>query len=144
MPESSPTPPKITLAQFWMGRDVKFATELTDEIRAFAADTVERANHLLALYAPATGDFRPRGVTSGWRPAAVNVNAGGAKRSNHMLGRACDVADASGKLDEWLVTAAGLASLGECGLWLEDPSATPGWCHVQTVAPRSGRRVFMP
>ena len=137
--------PQITLEQFWKGRDVQFARELTGAIRANAELTVSRVNLLLARYAAATGDERPRGVTSGWRPAAVNAGTpGSAKRSNHMLGLACDVADASGALDEWLMTAAGLSVLGECELWLEHPDSTVGWCHLQIVPPRSGRRVFRP
>lgn len=137
--------PQITLAKFWMGRDVAYAAELTDAIRRNAEETVRRVNKLLAIYAAATGDERPRGVTSGWRPAAVNSRTqGAAKRSNHMLGLAVDVADASGALDAWINTAAGLAALGECGLWAEAAHATPTWCHLQTVPPRSGRRIFNP
>ena len=141
--------PQITIDQFWTGpegrRDVLYARELTAAIRHNAGITVERANKLLAMYSAATGDERPRGVTSGWRPAAVNsTTQGAAKRSNHMQGLAVDIADASGALDAWLGTAAGLAALGECELWAEAADATPTWCHVQIVPPRSGRRIFNP
>jgi hypothetical protein len=34
--------------------------------------------------------------------------------------------------------------LAEIGLWLEHPISTPRWCHVQTVPPKSGKRVFTP
>lgn len=30
------------------------------------------------------------------------------------------------------------------GLYREDPSATPGWCHLTTRAPGSGKRTFLP
>lgn len=134
----------ITLAQFWMGRDKTHASELTPEIRANAAETVRRVNLLLA----AAGLVR--GVNSGWRPAGINAGTpGAAKRSKHLLGLACDLADADGKLDAWCM--ANLPVLAKIGLWLEHPAATKnparfgeGWCHVQTVPPRSGNRVFMP
>lgn len=134
----------ITLEGFYMGRDVTHAGELTDEIRSNALVTVERANKLLALYVEATGDTRPRRVNSGWRPPAVNAAVGGARRSNHTLGRAIDIADASKALKRWLMTKDGHAALEACGLWMEHPDCTPSWVHVQTVAPRSGRRVFWP
>ena len=135
----------IELAQYWMGRDRVYPTDLTDEIRANAAETVKRANRLIAIYQKATGDVRPRGVNSGWRPAAVNAaTPGAAKKSNHMLGRALDIGDASKTMKAWLMTPAGQQALVECELWMEHPNATPAWVHVQIVPPASNRRVFMP
>jgi len=32
----------------------------------------------------------------------------------------------------------------EIGLWFEDFKATPTWVHAQAVAPKSGKRFFMP
>lgn len=135
----------IELAQYWMGRDRAYSTDLTDEIRANAAETVKRANRLIAIYQKATGDVRPRGVNSGWRPAAVNAaTPGAAKKSNHMLGRALDISDASKAMKVWLMTPAGQQALVECELWMEHPNATPAWVHVQIVPPASNRRVFVP
>lgn len=135
----------ITLKQFFNGRDVQYASELTPEMLAAAATVVLRANKLLALYVEATGDQRPRGVTSGWRPAAINANVPrAAKRSKHMVCCAIDIADASKTLKKWLMTEAGQKALVECELWMEHPDATPSWVHVQSVPPQSGRRVFLP
>jgi len=135
----------ITLEKFYLGRDRAFASELTPELHRNAIDTVERANRLLAAYTAATGDRRPRGVTSGWRPPTVNSRtANAAPHSQHMLCRAIDIADASRTLSPWLLEEEGQLALIDCELWLEHPSATPTWVHVQTVPPRSGRRVFMP
>lgn len=137
--------PRITLADYYMGRDADFPDELVGRIRANAALTVERVNYLLAAYAAATGDARPRKVNSGWRPLAINMRVrGAAMRSKHLSGEACDLDDFDGSLDRWCASAAGLAELGRIGLWLEHPDATPTWCHVQTSPPRSGRRVFNP
>lgn len=135
----------ITLEDYYMGRDIVFKDDLSDEIRANAKTTVEHANKLLARYIASTGDARPRRVTSGWRPPSVNEKvSGAAKRSNHMVGRAVDIADASCALKRWLVTPAGQVALIECGLWMEHPDATPTWVHVQIVPPRSGSRIFRP
>jgi len=135
----------IELQQYWMGRDRSYPKELTDDIRANAAETVKRSNSLIAVYQKATGDYRPRGVNSGWRPSQVNAKtSGAAKKSRHMTGQAIDIADASKSMKIWLMTPAGQQALVECELWMEHPDATPTWVHVQIVPPASGRRVFHP
>lgn len=135
----------ISLASYWMGRETRFGAELTATIRANAEVTVQRANRLLALYEASTGDERDRSVNSGWRPAAVNSSIkGAAPRSKHMTGEAIDIGDEDDSLDAWLLTESGQKALESCGLWLEHPDATPRWCHVQTLPPRSGNRVFRP
>jgi hypothetical protein len=136
---------RITLAKYWMGRDADFPGELTPRIRANASLTVERVNYLLEVYAAATSDTGVRKVNSGWRPVAINNRVrGAAARSKHLSGEACDLDDFDGALDRWCASPAGLAELERIGLWLEHPDATPTWCHVQTVPPGSGRRVFRP
>lgn len=122
----------ITVDDYLMNRK----DGLTFELLSNAMDTVEKVNLLLEAF----GEHRR--VTSGYRPAYVNEKVGGAKRSNHMLCKACDLADVGGKLDQWCMD--NQDKLSEIGLWLEHPSATVGWCHVQTVPPRSGNRVFKP
>ena len=134
----------ITLAEYYMGRDAEYKSELTPEIEANARETVLRVNKLL------NHSGIVRRVASGWRPAAVNkATPGAAARSKHMLALACDLADADGQLDAWCM--ANLDDLKHIGLWLEHPNATKtkerfgeGWCHVQTVPPKSGARVYMP
>lgn len=128
---------KITLREYYKGRDATHASELSDSIRRNAEVTVRLVNDLLAIMGGG-----PVIVSSGWRPSAINKAAGGAAKSNHMLGRAVDLADADGKIDAWCLEH--LDVLEECDLWLEDPASTPTWCHLQTVAPGSGRRVFRP
>ena len=135
----------ITLADYFAGRDLQYADELTEQIRVCAAVTVERANALLRAYADATGDTAPRFVNSGWRPRAVNARVrGSAPRSRHVTGEAIDIDDRPGTLDSWCITTAGLAALELAGLWLEHPDSSPTWTHWQVVPPRSGRRVFKP
>jgi len=127
----------ITLTDYFMGRDALHAEELTEVLRRNAAMTVQRTNLLMQRARIA------RGVNSGWRPHAINAGiAHASPRSKHLTCEAIDLADDDESLDQWCL--AHLPVLAEIGLWLEHPDATPGWCHVQIVAPRSGRRVFMP
>lgn len=133
----------ITLTDYWMGRDVAHPTLLNDELKAAAAETVARANLLISAYRMMTKDDEPRRVNSGWRPPSVNAaTPNAATRSKHMSGHAIDISDPEGDLDEWCMDNE--ETLQTIGLWLEHPSATKGWCHVQTVPPKSGKRVFYP
>lgn len=142
----------ILMSDYWMGRDRTHALALSTEIRRNAEVTVRLANELLALARrdAITLEVHPRHgalVSSGWRPPAINAGtAGAAVNSRHLTGQAIDVYDPDGDLDEWCLAQADLAdgALARLGLWLEHPAATKGWCHLQTVPPRSGRRVFYP
>lgn len=140
----------ITLTDFWMGRDRTHGTQLSTDIRRNADTTVEQVNKLLVLAKTAgvTFETNPRTgslIASGWRPPDINAGTpGAAAKSKHMTGQACDVYDPDGDLDDWLMTDDGQRALKDLGLWMEHPSATKGWAHVQTVPPRSGHRVFYP
>lgn len=140
----------ITLANYWMGRDAEYPTAMTPDIEANARITVDLVNKLLdkLLLAGVHVHIDPKTgsqLDSGWRPPAVNAKTpGAAKKSNHMTGRAADINDPDGEVDDWLTTVAGQQALQELGLWMEHPSCTKGWAHVQTIPPRSGKRVFYP
>ena len=128
----------ITLADYFMGRDALHAAELSEELRANALLTVTRANALLKR-AHVPGIV----INSGWRPRAINATIPNATpRSKHLTCQAIDLKDEGDALDAWCMAHLGV--LESLGLWLEHPDATPGWCHLQIIAPRSGRRVFMP
>ncbi len=127
----------IMLADYWMGRDAKYAEELTPEIEANAVELIDRVNFLLKSFG------EPRTVNSGWRPPEVNAKtAGSALKSKHMTGQAVDLADPDGDLDEWCMDHA--SELERLQLWQEHPASTKGWCHLQSIPPRSGKRVFYP
>lgn len=139
---------RISVEGYLMGRDALYPGECTPVVRDNAAKTVERVNALLAAM-EASGielEENPRTksiVNSGWRPPQINGQvANAAPRSKHMTGEACDLFDPDGTLDDWMM--ANPDSLASIGLWMEHPSATKGWAHVQVVPPRSGRRVFYP
>jgi hypothetical protein len=59
-----------------------------------------------------------------------------------MTGKACDLYDPDGVIDDWLYTF--LPANPKLGLFMEHPACTKGWAHVQTVPPRSGKVVFYP
>lgn len=140
----------ITLDDYWMKRKLAYALNLTPDIEREAARTVELANKLLtsaALHGVVTPHHPTNEslLTSGWRPPAINATTPrAAVNSKHMSGKAIDVYDPDGDLDDWLMTEKGRAALEAIGLWMEHPAATKGWCHLQTVPPGSGNRVFYP
>lgn len=141
------TAPVMTLEHYWMGRDKAYPLALDTATRSNAVRTVELANKLLVLASaagvPLLANLQGNLVASGWRPPAVNAATPNASRTSlHMTGQALDFYDPSGAIDAWLM--ADLQPLVQLGLWLEHPSATPRWCHVQTRPPGSGNRVFKP
>ncbi len=126
----------ITIEQYWMGRDKRYQQDMSQEIRDNAILLVSRVNKLLEIMGKETN------VNSGWRPATVNKQVGGSLKSNHITGKAIDLNDDDGSIDEWCMN--NLKELEKVGLWLEHPSKTPRWCHLQSVPPASGKRVFLP
>jgi hypothetical protein len=127
----------ISVAEYYMGRDKQYRDALTQTLRENAEEIVAKANQLLARFGEA------RKVTSGWRPSAVNAaTPQAAKRSRHITCEAVDLEDEDGTLDDWCLENPEI--LQEVGLWQEHPAATKGWCHLQIVPPKSGRRTFYP
>ena len=129
----------ITLDAYWKSRDKEYPDELTDEIRANAQRTVDRANALLER----AGRSDIHEVNSGWRPLAVNdAPANSGKSSRHLTAEACDLPDVDRTFATWCVD--NLDVLREIGLWMEDPRWTPTWVHLQIVPPKSGKLVYIP
>ena len=95
---------------------------------------------------------KPMKVTSGLRTMKHHLAIYAAKgitdktkipmKSNHLYGRAVDISDPNRVLQKWC--KANEPMLISIGLWMEDFSKTPTWCHFQTVPPASGNRWFMP
>ena len=122
-----------------MGRDKTYPKELTDEILANAQVTVDKANELLKRAGHSDVDH----VDSGWRPKAVNdhtANASGS--SKHLTAQAVDLPDPDRTLADFVVDNKHM--LEELDLYIEHPGWTPTWLHVQTVPPKSGRRIYIP
>ena len=62
--------------------------------------------------------------------------------SSHLYGCAVDISDPKGELKKWIIQHPTL--LKEYGLWMEAPEYTKTWCHLQTYAPKSFNRFFVP
>lgn len=66
--------------------------------------------------------------------------------SSHLYGAAVDIADPEGKLAQWILEHPTV--LTKCGLWMEAPEHTHGkngnWVHLQSYAPKSMNRIFVP
>lgn len=131
-----------------------------DEVKANAEDLLKRVNALLVEVW--TRDDDPV-VTSGWRTESYNkIVPNAAPKSKHITGEAIDLYDPDGELDQLLfddygrsvplveaaftsdAAARAMSLLEKHGLYMEHPVATKGWCHLQSVGPRSGNRIFFP
>jgi len=128
----------ITLKQYLMGRDKDFAEELkASNVIEHAKVLLEQVNGLLD-YLGIVAEVR-----SGWRPAAMNDLVGGSRKSYHITGRAIDLVDKSGGLKA--VISAHSDQLRIFNLWMEHPSKTPSWCHLDNGRrPDRPVRIFMP
>lgn len=126
------------------GQDLRqcYAGEWTDEHARNAQQLLNRVTILLHVFEHKHPEARRRTCNSGWRPAEVNVEIGGAPNSHHLTGRAIDVWDADLKLKAWLRTPLGEKFLVIQELWCEDFEVTRTWVHFQSVPPPSGARVF--
>ena len=128
----------ITTKDYYKGRDISHAKELTSEIR-FKAETIMQIVNALLL----ESGFSDRTATSGWRPRSVQMEINPrAPNSKHVTGEAIDIGDRDQQFAFWCLAHQDV--LKSYGLYMENPKYTPTWVHLQTVAPRSGRRVFNP
>jgi hypothetical protein len=141
---------QITVNQYFSKYKDQFENEIRPPIVENATVLIGKVNILLKhLQSEGIGlDLVPVKnllvcFTSGWRPRAVNaVIPGAAKFSLHMSGEAIDLSDPDGMIDEWCMSNTRV--LRELGLYMEHPSATKGWCHLQSRPPKSGRLIFYP
>lgn len=124
----------ILRADILMGRDA--ISPLTPELEANLTILLKAANDLQTLVG------RQLTVSSGYRPAALNKAAGGAKKSAHMLCQAVDFNDPDDYLDMWLFSRPQV--LTDLNIYLEHSDYTPRWCHISIRPTKSGRRIFIP
>lgn len=134
----------ITLEQYFGAKDH------TDEQAAAATGMLEKVNALIdwARLGGFMGAIDPDTGTqisgskggSGDGGFRLSNAATGKPGSKHKLARAVDVYDPGDVLDRILADA----DLARFGLFREHPDDTPGWCHLQDLAPGSGNRTFKP
>jgi len=120
----------ITRVEILMGRDKDYP--LTPTLSINLSKLMEAVNKLRTLYG------KPMYVSSGYRPGKYNAAAGGSKNSAHITCEAVDFKDIDGKLKEFCTEGV----LEHCGLYMEDPSKTKTWCHLQ-IRPTKNR-IFIP
>lgn len=125
---------KITTTEYLMGRDKQFPLSPDQERNMLSL--LGKLNEIRDLYG------KPMSVSSGYRPGAYNKAAGGAAKSCHLTCEAIDIADISREFTAWCLKNQDI--LARLGLYMEDPSYATTWVHLQTRAPRSGKRVFLP
>lgn len=127
---------KITREVLLMGRDEEYPT--TEEIEVNIARLLFRVNSFLKALGP---DYQNLKVTSGYRPGKYNLMARGAPNSSHLTGEAIDLGYTGPSIIE-RITDKDLLTV--YNLYMEDPTATPGWIHLQTRPTKSGKRIFKP
>jgi hypothetical protein len=141
---------RITLGDYLMGRDAIYPDDFTLAVMANAEKTVKLVNSLLAVMESEGMKLEAHPVSqslvsSGWRPPQINRQVkGAAPKSKHMTGEAVDLYDPEGDIDNFLMSGQGQRVLASLGLYIEHPSATKSWSHIQIVPPRSQQRVFYP
>lgn len=132
----------ITLYDYIGDKRTKNPSDYTPEVEKSAEDLIHKVNYLLTFFKVDRPDFIVQ-MSSGWRPKTYNDKIpNAAKKSNHITGKAVDIADLNKALGGWCITHTDI--LEKCGLWIENPQATATWVHFQTVPPKSGRRIFNP
>ena len=125
----------LTLQSYWAGKAANPARTIA--VAANAEELLNRVNSLMVRF----GEIRK--IVSGWRPPEVNAKLPGAAiNSKHITGQAVDLADPDGDLDQWCLDNPN--ELERFQLWLEHPATTKNVCHLQSVPPKSGKRVFYP
>ncbi|MEQ1774700.1 MAG: hypothetical protein ABL891_13040 [Burkholderiales bacterium] len=139
----------ITLQDYWMGRDTQYAAELTPDIVQNALLLTQRITVLLEHAAaenisPGIDEATCTCVASGWRPKSVNEKTANASATSlHLNGMGIDLREAPGRaLARFCLR--NLDLLAKLELWMEDPRWTPTWVHLQSRAPGSNDRVFIP
>ena len=76
---------------------------------------------------------KPITITSGYRTAAHNKSVGGAKSSQHLLGRAADIQVAGVSVEDVASYAEALMpDWGGVGRYPIKPGRARGWVHVDT------------
>ena len=86
---------------------------------------------------PATKSQISGQTFGGFRPECCQQ---GAPNSSHKDAKGIDLFDPHEDIDDAITDA----MLTMFGLYREAPSATKGWCHLTTRAPKSGHRSFLP
>ena len=122
----------------------------TSEFNLNALTLLYRVNNLIAAFVtdtrtilqnnPATGN-QISGNKNGDGGFRLQTSTTGSSKSAHKQAKAVDIYD-HGELDKWLDENPD--ALIKYNLYREASASTPGWCHLGTRKPLSGKRTFKP
>ena len=130
----------ISLSDYLMGRHMTHPEEFV------ANHIAPNANRMLAKVNGLLAELRIEvvKVSSGWRPRALNEKVKkAATNSYHIVGRAVDLVDSGRELAGKISARPEL--LAKYRLWMEDPSFTPTWVHLDDAErPDRPVRIFRP
>ncbi len=110
-----------------------------------------RVNNLIAAFVTDTGEISVNNPKTGNQISGNKGGDGGfrlptsltgSSKSAHKLAKAVDIYDQGNHLDKWLDKNPD--ALIKYDLYREAGEATPGWCHLGTRKPLSGKRTFKP
>jgi hypothetical protein len=99
-----------------------------------------RVQRLLFFYRQE--DHEEPEVSRGYSTPEHNAEVGGKKGSLHLQGLAVDFRDPKGVFGKWCL--GNIEKLELCGLYLEDPRATPEEPHVHLDCKARVHTVFLP
>lgn len=143
----------ITQAQYFQAKP--HTPEQADD----ADDLLKRRNALRSEWIDDTGKEPPVCPNTGTEVSGSKGGAGdggfrlrgsttGRSGSSHLDAKGVDDYDPDNEFDAWLDQwedgHGGNSKLESYGLAREHPDDTPGWCHLTTRLPPSGKRTFKP
>lgn len=132
----------ITLDAYLQGRNLTYPSEWHPSIAENAKILLSKVNDLLLELKVPSSEIE---VASGWRPASYNRMIGGAPSSWHVKGMAIDLIDDPDRPLLAPTIADNYQLLEKYGLWMEEPTHTRGWVHLD-MGTRQERpvRIFLP
>lgn len=118
--------------------------EINPHLYPTTPEVQDNLNHLISVLNAIRDAYgKPLYITSGLRSEEdqkrINPKA---PKSKHLTGQAADISDIDGKFWEWCQNNMDL--MINLNVYFEDTRYTKGWVHCQVVAPKSGKRVFIP
>lgn len=132
----------IAIKEYSMSRDSTRQLSPSFKVREFAckgSDVVLLDEELVVLLQCIREHFgKPVTITSGYRTAAHNAAVGGAKSSQHLLGRAADIRVQGVSVEDVAAYAESLMpDWGGVGRYPVKAGRVAGWVHVDTRADKA-------